>query len=131
MREPCRVHSWNAPGDVAHSGGGELSKRVVAVLVPVAVILALALSAAWAQGNGGGGEGNWLWRSYRAGGWFMHPILLCWLVSLIVSLERLWALLRDRTDSRAVVEKLDRDLSQRYRLCATTGEVFQAWLLPP
>jgi biopolymer transport protein ExbB len=71
--------------------------------------LALSVGAAWAQE--GGGEGNWLWRSYRAGGWFMHPILLCWLVSLIVSLERIWALVRDRSNSRTVVETVDRELS--------------------
>jgi biopolymer transport protein ExbB len=97
-----------------------LSKRFSAVLVPVAIGLALCLSAAWAQGNGGGGgEGSWLWRSYRAGGWFMHPILLCWVVALIVSLERLWALLRDRTESRSVVELIDRQLSENGASAAT------------
>jgi biopolymer transport protein ExbB len=81
------------------------------VLLSLAAGLAISVSAAWAQANGAGEEGNWLWRSYRAGGWFMHPILLCWLAAMGVSIERLWALLRDRSDNRRVVESIDLELA--------------------
>ena len=74
----------------------------IGVVVPAVV--------AWAQAGDADAGGNWLWRSYRSGGWFMHPILACWLITTAVSLERFWSILRDRTDVERVVVGLHREI---------------------
>jgi biopolymer transport protein ExbB len=66
-----------------------------------AVTLAPALAAAAPAG-----EGNWLWRLYEAGGFFMHPILVCAVAAAAVALERAWAWWRDRQDPGAVLSRV-------------------------
>ncbi len=64
---------------------------------------AMAPAAAWAAEPG---SGNWLWRLYEAGGFFMHPILLCGVVAAVVVAERTWAWWLDRRGSRLALSRV-------------------------
>ena len=83
---------------------------ILRTIVVIGFGLCAATALAWAQGSGTAQEGSWLWRSYRAGGWFMHPILLCWLVGTAVTLERIWSMLRDRGNRRRTLDVLRDEL---------------------
>ena len=79
------------------------SKLRTAALVILGLLFITPL--AWGQAGEAAGS-NWLLRTYRAGGPFMHPILFCWLVAVTVTVERLWALFRDRGSAREVVAEI-------------------------
>ena len=50
--------------------------------------------------NEGGGALNWLTEKFAAGGGFMYPILFCLILGLAFSFERLWTLMRSRTNTK-------------------------------
>ncbi len=73
----------------------------------------------------------------RAGGWLMLPILLCSVIAVAISLERLWSLSRSRlvpTDllgevwNRLQADKLDADALRELRRDSALGLILAAGL---
>jgi biopolymer transport protein ExbB len=74
----------------------------------------------------------------KAGGWVMWPIVICSIVALAISVERLWSLQRKRVIPRGLVEQvwqwarggvLDTKRLQALRLSSPLGRVLAAGLV--
>lgn len=74
----------------------------------------------------------------KAGGWVMWPIVICSIVALAISVERLWTLQRKRVIPRGLVEQvwqwarsgvLDAKRLQALRLSSPLGRVLAAGLV--
>jgi biopolymer transport protein ExbB len=74
----------------------------------------------------------------KAGGWVMWPIVICSIVALAISVERLWSLQRKRVIPRGLVEQvwqwarggvLDAKRLQALRLSSPLGRVLAAGLV--
>ena len=83
-------------------------------------------------------EGISLYKLYTDGGFFMHPILVCLILGLAVSFERLWTLTRASVNTRKFLIKIKQTLSEggiaaALDLCANTrgpvASIFHAGLL--
>ncbi|MBT8380705.1 MAG: MotA/TolQ/ExbB proton channel family protein [Ignavibacteria bacterium] len=88
--------------------------------------------------NEGGGALNWLTEKFEAGGGFMWPILFCLVLGLAFSFERLWTLMRSKTNTKKFIVQVKRSLDdggieQAKDLCSNTrgpvASVFHAGLL--
>jgi len=88
--------------------------------------------------NESGGALNWLTEKFEAGGGFMWPILICLVLGLAFSFERLWTLTRSKTNTKKFIIQVKRSLEdggieQAKELCANTrgpvASVFHAGLL--
>ena len=91
-----------------------------------------------AQAAEDGGILNWLTTKFEAGGGFMWPILICLVLGLAFCFERLWTLMRSKTNTKKFIVQVKRALDdggieQAKEVCANTrgpvASVFHAGLL--
>ncbi len=97
-----------------------------------------SLFALLAQTTQNQGALNWLSEKYVAGGFFMHPILACFVLGLAFVIERFWTLSRARVNTKDFILKVKKALDEggveaAKELCANTrgpvASVFHAGLL--
>lgn len=81
---------------------------------------------------------NWLVEKYNAGGFFMHPILACFVIGLGFVIERMWTLTRASINTKDFVVKvkkalMDEGIDKAKEICTQTrgpvASVFYAGLL--
>ena len=91
-----------------------------------------------AQAGNNGGALNYLTEKFEAGGGFMYPILICLILGLAFSFERLWTLTRARTNTKQFIVKVKKALDEggveaAKKVCENTrgpiASVFYAGLL--